>query len=101
MEDDNKSMMSQSSTLAVDSSQGESFSKVDEIVFSFFYPLYSQPKYPSRNWAIVLWVIQFLQLFSLAFFRTDPNTYHPTDMSYVCYFFTVFFQIIIFFPPIL
>lgn len=92
MDDDNKSMMSQSSSLTVNTSQGEAFSKMDEVIFSFFYPLYNQPKYPSRNWAIVLWVIQFLQLFSLAFFRTDPTTYHPTAMSYVCFIFLFIFS---------
>lgn len=83
MEDDSKSMMSQSSTFTRSTSQGEAFSKVDEVVYSFFYPLYDQKEKPSQKWTIVFWVIQFIQLFSLAFFRTDPKTYHPTEISYV------------------
>lgn len=87
MEDDNKSIMSQSSTLSLNSSHGEAFSKTDEVIFTLFYPLYDQEKKPGQEWPVILWVVQFIQLFALAFFRTDPETYHPTAISYVLYFF--------------
>lgn len=76
-------MMSQSSTLTSGSSQGDAFSKLDIAIFSIFYPLYDQKKNPRKDVEAVIWGIQLLQLFSLAFFCIDTSTNELTPISYV------------------
>lgn len=66
------------------SSHGDSFSKVDEFIFKIFYPLYDQKKNPRKDFEAILWGIQFIQLFTLAFFCIDTKTNEQTPISYVC-----------------
>lgn len=74
---------SQSSLLTLDSSKGESFSKFDETIFNILYPLYKQKNYPRKGIEALIWLVQFLQLFSLAFFCIDTKTNEETSISYV------------------
>lgn len=79
-------MMSQSSSLTMGSSHGDAFSKVDEIIFTILYPLYDQRKNPRKDVEGFLWGVQFLQLFTMAFFCIDLSDQEQTPISYVCEF---------------
>jgi hypothetical protein len=66
------------------SGHGDTFSKTDEFLFSFFYPLYNQQKHPGNAMLLFLWGMQLIEMFSLAFFRVDMNTGKETGISNVC-----------------
>ncbi|KAH7820813.1 uncharacterized protein MONOS_5757 [Monocercomonoides exilis] len=82
MSEENKSMSSISSGLTIDVSQTDSFSKMDEVIFSFFYPLYEQPKHPSVAWEGVCWFICLLQMVTISFFRIDLPSQRVNFLSF-------------------
>ncbi|KAA6389748.1 MAG: hypothetical protein EZS28_014727 [Streblomastix strix] len=54
--------------------QGDTFSKVDEILFSFFFPLYEQRKKQNELWHIFMIVWQIVQMTAMSLYSVDIQT---------------------------
>ncbi|KAA6366930.1 MAG: hypothetical protein EZS28_037542, partial [Streblomastix strix] len=54
--------------------QGDTFSKVDEILFSFLFPLYEQKKKPNELWNIFMIVWQIVQMSAMSLYSVDIQT---------------------------
>ncbi|KAH7818916.1 uncharacterized protein MONOS_15451 [Monocercomonoides exilis] len=79
--EESMSMCSTSSGMTNEYAQAEGFSKLETVGFSFFSPLYHQPKHPSKTWEIFVWAFTVLQMVTLSFFRVDVSTQKVNTVS--------------------
>jgi hypothetical protein len=68
-------------TVTVNSS--DTASTFDNAVFTILYPLYHQVARPSPYWSFIFWLIEFVELMAISFFRIDRVTFEPTPLSLV------------------
>ncbi|KAH7820960.1 uncharacterized protein MONOS_11592 [Monocercomonoides exilis] len=84
--EESMSMCSTSSGMAAEYSQAEGFSKLETVGFSVFFPLYDQPKHPSKTWEVFVWSVTVLQMVTLSFFRMDTSRQDVNKIArFVCF----------------
>ncbi|KAA6388988.1 MAG: hypothetical protein EZS28_015486, partial [Streblomastix strix] len=64
--------------------QGDTFSKVDEIIFSFIFPLYEQKKRQTTYvYRIIMIIWEIIQMFALSLYSVDEGTNEVDRISKV------------------
>ncbi|KAH7827860.1 uncharacterized protein MONOS_286 [Monocercomonoides exilis] len=82
MEQDRQSYQNQGREGTSTQQRDDNFSKFDQALFNYFYPLYVQRKHPNSKWQVFLWGIFTLQMLTLSFFAVDVKTNKIEPFSY-------------------